>query len=44
MLSAISYHSYNLKNVKKPHGGLLLLLKLQALAKVTLLHDCFSRF
>ena len=32
----IWYHSYNLKNVKNTHGGVLLL--------VTLLHGCFSRF
>ena len=42
------YHLYNLKNVKNTHGGMLLLVKLQAkpatLLKVTLLHGCFSRF
>ena len=44
MRCAIWYHWYNLKNVKKTHGGLLLLVNLQALVKVTLLHWCFSRF
>ena len=34
---------YNLKNVKNTHGGVLLLVKLQAV-KVILLHGCFSRF
>ena len=38
---AICYHLYNLKSVKKTHGGVLLLVKL---LKVTLLHGCFSRF
>ena len=32
MLCAIWYHLYNLKNVKNTHGGVLLLVKLQALA------------
>ena len=32
VLCAIKYHSYNLKNVKKTHGGVLLLVKLQASA------------
>ena len=32
MHCAIWYHLYNLKNVKNTHGGVLLLLKLQALA------------
>ena len=48
MLCAISYHLHNLENVKNTHGGVLLLVKLQAEAcnftKVTLLHQCFSRF
>ena len=30
MLYAIWYHLYNLKNVKNTHGGVLLLVKLQA--------------
>ena len=30
MSYAIWYHLYNLKNVKNTHGGVLLLLKLQA--------------
>ena len=30
MLCAIWYNLYNLKNVKKTHGGVLLLVKLQA--------------
>ena len=44
MFYAIWHHLYNLKNVKNNHGGVLLLVKLQALLKVTLLHGCFSRF
>ena len=44
MFYAIWHHLYNLKNVKNNHGGGLLLVKLQALLKVTLLHGCFSRF
>ena len=32
MLYAISYHLYNLKNVKNTHGVVLLFKKLQALA------------
>ena len=48
MLCAIWYHLHNLKNVKNTHGGVLLLVQLQAfkpatLLKVTLLHECFSR-
>ena len=43
MLCTIWYHLYNLKNVKNTHGGVLLLVKLQAL-KVTLFHGCFSGF
>ena len=31
MLCAICYHFFNLKNVKNTHGGLLLLVRLQAL-------------
>ena len=30
MLCAIWYHLYNLKNVKTTHGGMALLVKLQA--------------
>ena len=41
MLCAIWYHLYNFKNVKKTHGGVLLLVKSQALLQVTLLHGCF---
>ena len=46
MLSSIWCHLYKLKNVKKPHGRVLLSVKLQVttLLKVTLLHGCFSRF
>ena len=33
---AIWYHMYNLKNVKKTHGGVLLLVKLQALETGTI--------
>ena len=32
MLCAIWYHLYNFKNVKSTHGGVLLLVKLQASA------------
>ena len=32
ILSAIMYHLYNFKNVKNTHGGVLLLIKFQALA------------
>ena len=38
MRCAIWYHLYNLKNVKNTHGEPASLLKL------TLLHECFSRF
>ena len=41
---AIWYHLYNFKNVKNTHGGVLILVKLQALLRLTLLHGCFSRF
>ena len=47
MRYAIWYHLSNLKNVKNTHGGMLLLVKLQAksnLLKVTFLYGCFSRF
>ena len=45
MRCTIWYHLYNLKNVKNTHGGVLILVKLQALSlKRTLLHGCFSRF
>ena len=46
MRCAIWYHLYNLKNVKTPIGGVVLLLKLQPtnLLKETLRHECFSRF
>ena len=44
MFFAIWYHLYNLKNVKKTQGGMLILVKLQALLKVTRLYGCFSRF
>ena len=33
-----------LKNVKNTHGGVLLLVKLHASAKATLLHGCFTHF
>ena len=36
MLCAIWYHLYNLKNVKTTNGGVLLLVKLQALAACNL--------
>ena len=44
---AIWYHLHNLKNLKNTHGGVLILVKLQAkvtLLKLTLLHGCFSCF
>ena len=41
MRCAIFYHLYNLKNKKITHGGVLLLVKLQALAHLL---ACFSRF
>ena len=42
---AIWYHLYSLENVKNTHGGVLILVKLQAtLLKLTLLHGCFSGF
>ena len=48
MRCAIWYHLHNFKNVKNTHGGVLHLVKLQALAcnstKSKLLHECFSRF
>ena len=47
MVCAIWCHLYNLKNVKNIYGGVVFLIKLQALAsllKVTLPHGCFSRF
>ena len=34
MRCAIWYHLYNLKNVKNIHGGMLILVKLQAEAKI----------
>ena len=37
-------HLYNLKNVKNTSEGVLLLVKLQALIKITLLHGYFSHF
>ena len=37
MCCAIWYHLYNLKNVKKTHGGVLILVKLQAEACITYL-------
>ena len=45
MRCGIWYHLYNLKNVKNTHGGVLILVKLQAEAtflNLTLLHGCFS--
>ena len=42
MFCAIWYHLHNFKNLKYTHGGVLLLVKLQALA--TLLNGCFSFF
>ena len=47
MRCAIWYQLYSLKNVKNAHGGVLLLVKLQAKSRLnvtTLLHGCFLRF
>ena len=45
MRCAIWYHLYNLKNVKNIHGGVLILVKLQASAcSLTLLHGFFFTF
>ena len=44
MFCAIWYHLYNLKNIKNTNGGVLLLVRLQALLQITLLHGCFSGF
>ena len=48
MRCTIWYHLHSLKNMKNTHGGILLLVKLQAepatLLKVILLHGCFLRF
>ena len=41
MLCAIWYHLYNLKNKKNTHGGVLLLVKLQALISVGVFHVFF---
>ena len=37
-------HLYNSKNVKNTSEGVLLLVKLQALVKITLVHGYFSHF
>ena len=44
MRCAIWYHLHDLKNVKNTHGGVLLLLKLKDLLKITLFNWCFARF
>ena len=44
MFCAIWYHLYNLKNIKNTNGGVLHLVRLQALLQITLLHGCFSGF
>ena len=41
MRCAIWYHLYNLKNVKNTHGGVLILVKLQASAFFL---SCFNFF
>ena len=41
MRCTIWYHLYDFKNVKKTHGGVLILA---TLLKLTLPHGCFSRF
>ena len=43
MRCAIWYHSYNLKNMKNTHGGVLI-LKPATLLKLTPLLGCFSHF
>ena len=40
-LCAICYHLYNLKNVKNTHGGVLLLVTMQA---YNLQHSCIDVF
>ena len=44
ILCAICCYLYNLKIRENTHGGVSLLVKLQAVIKVTLLHGCFSHF
>ena len=45
MLCTIWQHFYNFKNMKNSHEGVLFKSsKLPTLLKVTLLHECFSRF
>ena len=51
MRCAVWYHLYKLKNVKNTHGGVSILVKLEAsslkpatLLKLILVHGCFSRF
>ena len=45
MRGAICYHLHNLKNVKNTHGGVSLLVKLQAyFTKSNNLYGCFLRF
>ena len=48
MRCAILYYLYNLKNVENTHGGVLILVKLEALAcsftEINTPHGCFSRF
>ena len=44
MLCAIWYHLYNLKTVKNAHGGVLLLVKLQAFTKSNTPPWAFSYF
>ena len=43
-LCAIWYHLYSLKNVINTHEGVVLLVKLQALRKVSFRHGCFLVF
>ena len=50
MFCAIWNHSYNFKNMKNTHGGVLLLVELQLFSRIlafnflTVLHGCFSYF
>ena len=45
MRCAIRYHLYNLKNLKNIHGGVLILVKLQAEAQLCVAASelCFCR-
>ena len=40
---AIWYHLYNLKNVENTHGGVLILVKLQAFATIPKKHNICNK-